>query len=102
MKQITSFQINQIELINASVKNNESGRVDNIISKEHLDKISNRIKSNGIIYNTSKHAVRRSQYRISDLVYLSNEWKVDDWLCKQVNEKCVPCKLKTQYKAINL
>ena len=84
------------------VKNTESGRIDNIISREHFDKIVNRIKSNGIIYNTSKHSVRRSQYRISELVDISDEWKVDNWLCKQVNEKCVPCKLKTQYKAINL
>lgn len=84
------------------VKNNQTGRVDNIISKEHFDVISNRIKSNGIIYNTSKHAVRRSQFRISRLVDVSNQWKVDDWLCKQVNEKCYPCKLKKQYTAINL
>lgn len=84
------------------VKNNETGRIDNIISKKHFDDINERIQRNSKVYITSKHSCQRSQFRIPELSELINQWYVDNWLCDHVNFETYSCVLKSQFKAINL
>lgn len=84
------------------VKNNKNEFLDNIIFKDILTDIDQRIKNNCYIYTVNTHALLRSKFRLPEVYNYSNDYDIINYLIDKVNNETRPTELKEQYLAYAL